>query len=337
MRNFTNRSNCYFTHSLVADLIFILMRIFDKENTSLNLSDIYTEDYIKAIKDKHRFLGEIVSSLPSGGYEILEFLLLNRSFNNIEEYKNFMLNIEDEEFFYNFYGQFIDKEAIKLALQEDKKLNDLYSKYSYMSTSYLALKSLFSNRSLFLEQIISCLEGLYTEEFIKEYENIATKSHKEFKNLESSLEALEPLELSQSIMGKTFKNRGPYESFIFVPSYFISKKAVRFFAKDQILMYSPDYKEFTKNDVTKILKIISDETRFEIIELLSKSNPMNGKDLANSLKLSTPTISHHIEQLKEAGFINEERVKNSKFYSINSNSVDKFMNYISSRLKNNNK
>jgi predicted transcriptional regulator len=61
-----------------------------------------------------------------------------------------------------------------------------------------------------------------------------------------------------------------------------------------------------------------------------------GKDLAEKLGLSKATVSHHIEQLKETGFINEERNKNSKFYSINSASVDKFLDYLSSKLKNRN-
>lgn len=337
MINIADRPNCYFTHSVVADLVFILMRVFDRDNALLELSSIYSDNYIKTIKDNHRFVGEIIPSLPSCGYEMLEFLLLKQNFNDIEEYKNFILNMKDEEFFYYFYGQYIDAASLKSALQDDEGLNKLYSKYGYISTSYLALKSLFSNKKLFLEQFFSCLMSLYTEEFIKEYKNIVFQVYEELPNIEASLSKLEPLELSQGIMGKTFKNRGPYEHFIFVPSYFMYKRAVRFFNKDQILFYSPMHENLTKKDVTKILKIISDETRFEIIELLSRENSMKGKDLAERLKLSTPTISHHIEQLKEAGFINEERVKNSKFYSINSNSVDKFMDFLSTRLKNNKK
>lgn len=335
MVNINGRSNCYFTHSMVADLIFILISIFDKNSKTTNLSDIYTEDYIVSMEHNYRFLGEIINSLPSHGYEMLEFLLINRDFNNISEYKNFVGNIIDEEFFYNLYGQYIDKDYLRLALQNDGELNKLYSENSYISTSYLALKSLFSNKDLFLQELFSGLENLCTEEFLKTYQDIVPKVDAELYNIEKSLSTMEPLDLSQSIMGKTFKNRGPYKTFIFIPSYFINIKATRYFGKDQILIYSLNHRELTKNDITKIFKIISDETRFEIIELLSKGDSMMGKDLANDLNLSTPTISHHMEKLKEAGFINEERIKNSKFYSINYNSIDKFINSLSSIFKNN--
>lgn len=335
MVNINGRSNCYFTHSMVADLIFILISIFDKNSKTTNLSDIYTEDYIVSMEHNYRFLGEIINSLPSHGYEMLEFLLINRDFNNISEFKNFVVNMIDEEFFYNLYGQYIDKDYLRLALQNDGELNKLYSENSYISTSYLALKSLFSNKDLFLQELFSGLENLRTEEFLKTYQDIVPKVDAELYNIEKSLSTMEPLDLSQSIMGKTFKNRGPYKTFIFIPSHFINIKATRYFGKDQILIYSLNHRELTKNDITKIFKIISDETRFEIIELLSKGDSMMGKDLANDLNLSTPTISHHMEKLKEAGFINEERIKNSKFYSINYNSIDKFINSLSSIFKNN--
>lgn len=335
MVNINGRSNCYFTHSMVADLIFILISIFDKNSKTTNLSDIYTEDYIVSMEHNYRFLGEIINSLPSHGYEMLEFLLINRDFNNISEFKNFVVNMIDEEFFYNLYGQYIDKDYLRLALQNDGELNKLYSENSYISTSYLALKSLFSNKDLFLQELFSCLDNLRTEEFLKTYQDMVPKVDAELYSIEKSLSTMEPLDLSQSIMGKTFKNRGPYKTFIFIPSYFINIKATRYFGKDQILIYSLNHRELTKNDITKIFKIISDETRFEIIELLSKGDSMMGKDLANDLNLSTPTISHHMEKLKEAGFINEERIKNSKFYSINYNSIDKFINSLSSIFKNN--
>lgn len=295
--------------------------------------DIYTEEHIESIERKYRFLGELINSLPMHGYGMLEFLLLNKSFNDIEAYKSYILSLEDEDFFYIFYDQYIDKELLKHALQDDESLNNLYSEYDRISTNYLALKGLFSNKDLFLQELFSCLDSLYTEKFKESYENIITKVHEELPKIEASLLSMEPLELSQSIMGKTFKNRGPYEEFIFIPSCFLNIKAIRFFEKDQILIYSLNHNELTKKDIVNILKTISDETRFEIIEILFREEPMTGKDLANKLSLSTPTISHHIEKLKEAGFVNEERVKNSKYYSVNFNSIERLITNLSARFK----
>ncbi|MBZ9688539.1 winged helix-turn-helix domain-containing protein [Clostridium estertheticum] len=333
MKNIDNRSNCFFTQSILADLVFILMRIFNGEDRTEKLKEIYDEEYINDIQNNYRYLGEIISSLPNKGYELLEFLLLNKQFNSIEEYKNNVLSMEKVDFFFIFYGQFIDSKSINLALENEENLKKFYSKYNNISQSYIALKSLFADRELLMEEFFSCLNALYNNGFKSYYEEQLDDIQDIYQKIEDVFKLNDPLEVSQSIMGKTFKNRGPYENFIFIPSFFINGRSVRFFGKDQILIYSPSFKSLTKNDLTKILKIISDDTRFEIIGLLSKNNPMNGKELSIALTLTTPTISHHIEQLKEAGFINEERIKNSKYYSINPNSVNNFMKCLSEKLK----
>lgn len=337
MKKISVRDNCYFTDSVIADLVFILIRIFKNEELPSNFQNVYTAEYINKIRGEHRFIGEILSSLEMKGYEMLEFLLCNKNYNNLDEYKTFVTGLEDEEFFYLFYGHYIDKASIGLALQKDEYLNEFYSKYSYISSTYLALKSLFSNKKLFLQEFFLCLEELNTNEFKKEYEEMSKLIYTNFKKVEKALTLKDPLAFSESIMGKTFRNRGPYEEFIFIPSYLITIKAIRYFGKDQILFYLPVHDEFNRNDIIKILKILSDDTRFQIMELLSKNKSMNGKDIASIVKLTTPTISHHMEQLKESGFIHEERVKNSKYYSINSAAVSKFIEYFSKVLKNNDK
>lgn len=334
MKSVAGKSNCYFTHSIIVELTSILINIFNNNYDLNKILDIYTEDYINNIKGEYRFLGEIINSLPVHGYEMLEFLLCNRNFNDIEVFKSYIYNLKDEDFFYILYGQYLDKDLIKLALKDDENLNNLYSKHNYISTSYLALKSLFINKDLFLKEFFTFLEMLYTEEFIAKYESIKIEVYKELQKVENLILDIEPLELSQKIMGKTFKNRGPYKDYIFIPSYFINIKAIRFFVKDQILIYSIHHEDFAKKDIINILKTISDETRFEIIAILSKEDSMMGKDLASRLNLSTPTISHHMDKLKETGFINEERLKNSKYYSLNYNSINRFINNLSSRFKN---
>lgn len=330
MRSIEGSNNSYITHSTVADLVFILIRIFNKENYSLN---IYEDKYLKEIKENHRFLGEIMTSLPVKGAEILEFLLECKEFNNLDKFKEFIIKQEDDKFFYRFYGKEIEIDTITSAIDSDKELNKLYKKYEYISTSYLALKGLFANKDLFLKELFSCLDLLNTGKFKQGYEENYLDIYNEEDRITNLISEENPLEASQKIMGKTFRNRGPYKNFIFIPTKLLPSKALRYYDEDQILFYLLGDKELNKGDITKILKIISDDTRFEILEILGKGQPIMGKDLASKLKLSTPTISHHIDQLKEAGFINEERVKNSKYYSLNKKNFDKFIEGISSRFK----
>ncbi|MDT8715996.1 winged helix-turn-helix transcriptional regulator [Clostridium sp. 19966] len=336
MKNIANQDNCYFTSSLIVDLVAILTSIFEKDKFE-DKYNIYNEKYIEDIKKNHRFLSDMITYTNFNDYRMLEFLEECKAFNDLSIFSEYVSNLDKDHFLYKFYGEVIPKDRLRECMQDEEKLAEVYEEYSYVSDSYIAFRSLFYDTELFKKEYLHCLDLLYTEAFKEKYKEMEKSSYEDYYIIEQHLSKLSPIETSQLIMGKKFKNRGPYEEYYFVPSKFINRKAMRFFSKNQVLIYSNLLikEEMTKEQITKILKVISDDTRFEIVELLSKNGAMMGKELAEALKVSTPTISHHIDQFKEIGFINEERVKNSKYYSINSNAVDKFMKFFSTMFTRN--
>lgn len=62
-------------------------------------------------------------------------------------------------------------------------------------------------------------------------------------------------------------------------------------------------------DLASTLKVLADPARIRIISMLATAG--DGEvcvcDLTDPLDLSQPTVSHHIKQLREAGFIESER------------------------------
>jgi DNA-binding transcriptional ArsR family regulator len=50
---------------------------------------------------------------------------------------------------------------------------------------------------------------------------------------------------------------------------------------------------------------------------------MFGKELAKELGIGTSTVSHHLDQLRSIGLINEEREKSVKYFSINTNEYNR--------------
>ncbi len=341
--------DCYLYHSRNIELVNLVVSIFFDDGKNKNFKEYYDLNYIEDIKKKYRFLYEMLNELPNKGMELLEFIFTNscrnvddnekkdfpiNDFVSIDEYEKYLLVMKPESFFYIFYGKYIDEDYIKKALRNSDKLSELYDKNSNMSKSFLGLKILFDNREMFIKDFFSCarsLQGIEFDNGVKYVEAILANEKDKFIK---ALEKDNPLEVSQSMMGKTFHNRGPYKKFIFMPSVFLSYRAIRFFYDYQILIYSLVKREMTRNDAVNVLKAISDESRFGIIEILCKNGSMIGKDLAQNLDIATSTLSHHIEQLKSSGFINEERVKNSKYYSVNSNSLDSLVKYLDKLLKN---
>jgi biotin operon repressor len=65
-----------------------------------------------------------------------------------------------------------------------------------------------------------------------------------------------------------------------------------------------------------LLKTIADETRLRILGLLSERNH-TGKELAERLQLTAPTISHHMRKLTDAGIVRSTADAQRHIYSLN--------------------
>ena len=79
--------------------------------------------------------------------------------------------------------------------------------------------------------------------------------------------------------------------------------------------------------MNKIFKALNDETRRKIIELL-KQKDMTAGEIAEQFNMTKPSISHHLDLLKQAELVTSE--KNGQFvtYSINMTVVDDLMGWI---------
>ncbi|KXS45258.1 MAG: putative transcriptional regulator [Candidatus Frackibacter sp. T328-2] len=71
-----------------------------------------------------------------------------------------------------------------------------------------------------------------------------------------------------------------------------------------------------KEELVKFLKILADETRLRIIELLS-CGELCVCELQEELAMSQPRISHHLKLLKEAELVNTNRDGKWIYYSLN--------------------
>jgi DNA-binding transcriptional ArsR family regulator len=79
--------------------------------------------------------------------------------------------------------------------------------------------------------------------------------------------------------------------------------------------------------LSELLKVLSDKTRLEILRQL-KRRPTYGKVLSSRLKLTTATISRHLDQLKAINLITENKKNNVKYYYVNSDELEKLFGEI---------
>ena len=79
--------------------------------------------------------------------------------------------------------------------------------------------------------------------------------------------------------------------------------------------------------MNNLFKALNDPTRRKILELLQKKDMAAG-DIADEFNISKPSISHHLDLLKQAGLV--EAVKEGQFiyYSINTTVVDDILKWL---------
>jgi ArsR family transcriptional regulator, arsenate/arsenite/antimonite-responsive transcriptional repressor len=79
--------------------------------------------------------------------------------------------------------------------------------------------------------------------------------------------------------------------------------------------------------MNQLFKALNDPTRREILELLRKGD-LSAGDIADQFDISKPSISHHLDLLRQAGLV--ESVKKGQFiyYSINTTVFDEMVKWM---------
>ena len=75
-----------------------------------------------------------------------------------------------------------------------------------------------------------------------------------------------------------------------------------------------------------LFKALNDSTRREILELLKKKD-MTAGEIADQFNISKPSISHHLDLLKQAGLVEAEKHGQFISYSLNTTVVDELVKW----------
>lgn len=90
--------------------------------------------------------------------------------------------------------------------------------------------------------------------------------------------------------------------------------------------------ELTGEQIADRMKVLGDPTRLEILRILGEEATYQA-ELAKRLKLTTPTISHHMSLLLHAGFITDEIRDKRIYYHLNSENLLNLTDSLKRHLK----
>ena len=76
-----------------------------------------------------------------------------------------------------------------------------------------------------------------------------------------------------------------------------------------------------------VFKALNDPTRRQILELLQEKDLTAG-EIAEQFKISFPSISHHLDLLKQAKLVTSEKDGQYVYYSLNTTVVDEILKWL---------
>jgi DNA-binding transcriptional ArsR family regulator len=89
-------------------------------------------------------------------------------------------------------------------------------------------------------------------------------------------------------------------------------------------------------DLNAIFKALNDPTRREILDLL-KEKDLTAGEIADQFNISKPSISHHLDLLKQAGLVVSVKEGQFVYYSLNTTVMDEMIKWIVSLQSQKNK
>jgi DNA-binding transcriptional ArsR family regulator len=80
-------------------------------------------------------------------------------------------------------------------------------------------------------------------------------------------------------------------------------------------------------DLNSLFKALNDPTRREILELL-KEKDLTAGEIAEQFNISKPSISHHLDLLRQAGLVVSVKEGQFMYYSLNTTVMDEMLKWI---------
>jgi len=85
--------------------------------------------------------------------------------------------------------------------------------------------------------------------------------------------------------------------------------------------------KYINTNLNALFKALNDPTRREILELL-KEKDLTAGEIADQFNISKPSISHHLDLLRQAGLVVSVKEGQYVYYSLNTTVMDEMLKWI---------
>ena len=81
-------------------------------------------------------------------------------------------------------------------------------------------------------------------------------------------------------------------------------------------------------EASKLLQLISDQNRLTVVVLLTKNKKMSASEFLKSISCKQSTLSHHLNEMVDAGLLNCKKKGNKVLYSLNGAKYAQLLNFL---------
>ncbi len=79
--------------------------------------------------------------------------------------------------------------------------------------------------------------------------------------------------------------------------------------------------------MNNLFKALNDPTRRDILKMLQRRD-MTAGEIADAFEISKPSISHHLDLLRQAGLVTSEKHGQYIYYSLNTTVLDELLTWL---------
>lgn len=270
-----------------------------------------------------------VKQFSADGMNILNLILESGILTSIPEFIEYIERLDLLDFYYFLLNEEVEKLKIYKAFTDKKERYGIKEKIKW-EVEDRELMDFFESPEKIREDTVYIYRKVYTNNFMAKLERCKEKMEAGIRYVESFIGKDSVESILEKISGRPRKLFSGFREYYIIPSYFVSpEKSLRIYSGNKIYAVFDcrlvmDNREALLEELSAILKVIDDKSRMEILRILV-NNKSYGKALSDLVGISTPTVSHHLDILKHAGFIKEEKIKNIKYFYADKEKLKKVM------------
>ncbi|MGI6584608.1 MAG: winged helix-turn-helix transcriptional regulator [Gracilibacteraceae bacterium] len=289
----------------------------------------WTEEVLSGFKPEDLKALNTVKQFSADGMNILNLILESGILTSIPEFIGYIERLDLLDFYYFLLNEEVEKLKIYKAFTDKKERYSIKEKVKW-EVQERELMDFFEFPEKIRKDTVNTYKRVYTNDFMAKLERYKGKMEAGIRYVESLIGKDNVESILEKISGRPRKLFSGFREYYIIPSYFISpEKSLRIYSGNRIYAVfdcrlARDKGEALLEELSAILKVIDDKSRMEILRILM-NNKSYGKALSDMVGISTPTVSHHLDILKNAGFIKEEKIRNIKYFYADKEKLKKVM------------